>query len=231
MLPALIAEHADAIDKLCRDHNVRRLEVFGSAATGQWDPQRSDLDFIVDFGENSKVFAQVELQQALAELFGHEVDLISDHDYKNPYFRRSVEASRTHLWGEPRISRPVNGGHVHEHPALKYLWELREECDFLDETVSTSNLDDVLDNRALSRAVLQSLTRIGEQLNVLSRKEPDIAGRMTDPRGYVRQRNIIVHAYYDIDWDLIWHAVAVETPLIMEEVEALIAELDVQNRD
>lgn len=230
MLPALIAEHADAIDRLCRDHNVRRLEVFGSAATGQWDPQRSDLDFIVDFEGTVGLKALVHLQESLVQIFGRKVDLITDHEYDNPYFRRSVEASRTHLWGEPRASRSANGAHVSEHPALKHLWDLREECDFLNETVRSSSLDDVLDSRTLSRAVLQSLTRIGEQMNVLSRAEPGVARRMTDPRGYIGLRNIIVHAYYDINWQLIWHAMTVEAPLLYAEVEALIAELELQDR-
>jgi hypothetical protein len=39
--PALIA--------LCRRHRVRRLDLFGSAATGAFDPERSDLDFLVEF--------------------------------------------------------------------------------------------------------------------------------------------------------------------------------------
>ena len=39
----------DAIAALCRAHGVSRLQLFGSAATGGFDADRSDYDFIVDF--------------------------------------------------------------------------------------------------------------------------------------------------------------------------------------
>jgi predicted nucleotidyltransferase len=42
---------------LCRVHHVRRLEAFGSAARdggADFDPQRSDLDFLVEFEPHSR---------------------------------------------------------------------------------------------------------------------------------------------------------------------------------
>jgi len=34
---------------LCRRYGVRKLELFGSATDGAFDPRTSDLDFLVDF--------------------------------------------------------------------------------------------------------------------------------------------------------------------------------------
>jgi uncharacterized protein len=34
---------------LCRRFHVLRLDVFGSAARGDFDPERSDVDFLVEF--------------------------------------------------------------------------------------------------------------------------------------------------------------------------------------
>jgi uncharacterized protein len=49
MLP-LIAERRSEITDICRRFGVRRLAVFGSAARGEdFDPARSDLDFLVKF--------------------------------------------------------------------------------------------------------------------------------------------------------------------------------------
>ncbi len=42
-----LADHHDEIVALCRVYGVERLEVFGSAADGRFDPGRSDFDFIV----------------------------------------------------------------------------------------------------------------------------------------------------------------------------------------
>jgi hypothetical protein len=41
----LIEEHRVEIAGLCRKHGVKRLELFGSAARGDFDPGRSDVDF------------------------------------------------------------------------------------------------------------------------------------------------------------------------------------------
>ena len=48
MLP-LIAERRSEIAALCRRFHVRRLDMFGSAARGDFDPARSDIDFLVEF--------------------------------------------------------------------------------------------------------------------------------------------------------------------------------------
>lgn len=44
-----LARHRDELVRLCRHFGVRRLDVFGSAVHGQFDPARSDLDFLVEF--------------------------------------------------------------------------------------------------------------------------------------------------------------------------------------
>lgn len=101
MLP-LIEDQKDTIAELCRRHYVARLEVFGSAATGEFDPARSDIDFLVQFGEipDGRRFDHwFELQQELAELFGRHVDLVEPGAMRNPYFIRRVNESRRIVYG------------------------------------------------------------------------------------------------------------------------------------
>src|SRR5260370_10922073 len=47
----IVERNLPAIAELCRRFDVRRLDLFGSAATGPFDPARSDLDFLVEFEE------------------------------------------------------------------------------------------------------------------------------------------------------------------------------------
>jgi len=47
----LLEQHRDQLSALCRQYGVRRLDVFGSAANGRFDPARSDLDFLVEFND------------------------------------------------------------------------------------------------------------------------------------------------------------------------------------
>src|SRR5579885_1847880 len=78
---------------LCRRFGVRRLDLFGSAATGRFDPARSDLDFLVAFapagsGPSDTAKRDMRFLDELVKLFGCEVDLIDEADLQNPYLRR-----------------------------------------------------------------------------------------------------------------------------------------------
>lgn len=89
------------LQALCRRFGVRRLEVFGSAAGGRFQPETSDFDFLVEFepptgpGYADRYFGLLE---SLEALFGLPVDLVVASAVKNPYFRQSVDKSRTLLY-------------------------------------------------------------------------------------------------------------------------------------
>jgi predicted nucleotidyltransferase len=74
-----ILRHKDAIAELCRRHGVTRLEVFGSAARGEdFDPARSDADFLVQFTPDARFdnAGFLDLREALERLLGRSVDLV-----------------------------------------------------------------------------------------------------------------------------------------------------------
>jgi len=54
----LITDNRVQIAELCRIYGVQKLEVFGSAATEAFDPDRSDIDLIVDFADESPGLAR-----------------------------------------------------------------------------------------------------------------------------------------------------------------------------
>ncbi len=96
MIP-LIEQNRAALDRLCARHRVSRLELFGSAAGGDFDPQASDLDFLVEFlplkpGQHADAY--FTLLESLQALFGRPVDLLMVGAIKNPYFLQSVNQSR-----------------------------------------------------------------------------------------------------------------------------------------
>lgn len=45
---SLIDKNREALIRLCRSHHVKRLDVFGSAATDNFD-NSSEIDFLVKF--------------------------------------------------------------------------------------------------------------------------------------------------------------------------------------
>jgi uncharacterized protein len=99
----LIEQHRDEIRALCQQYGVRRLDLFGSAATGAFDPATSDLDFVATFANTrSPSYADRYLgfAEALQALFGRSVNIITERSIRNPYFRQAVEASRQPIYDE-----------------------------------------------------------------------------------------------------------------------------------
>ncbi len=93
-----IATHRDELRELCRRFHVRRLDVFGSAARAvDFDPARSDLDFLVEF-ELVELAAYFDvffgLKELLETLFGRKVDLVEAGAVRNSYMKASIERSR-----------------------------------------------------------------------------------------------------------------------------------------
>ena len=100
MIPA-VAQRAAELEQLCRRYGVLRLDLFGSAATGRYRPEESDLDFVVEFRTlpaAAYADAYFGLLEALEGLFGRPVDLVVGAAIKNPYFRQSVEETRTPVY-------------------------------------------------------------------------------------------------------------------------------------
>ncbi|MCC7263359.1 MAG: nucleotidyltransferase domain-containing protein [Candidatus Latescibacteria bacterium] len=94
MIP-LVLENQAAIERLCEQHHVRRLELFGSALSeATFNKGSSDLDFLVDFlplepGRRADTY--FGLREGLESLLGRPVDLVVRKAIKNPYFRQAID--------------------------------------------------------------------------------------------------------------------------------------------
>jgi uncharacterized protein len=96
--------HRDEVQSLCRRFGVQALDLFGSATGEAFDPQRSDIDFVVDFGpgEQPDLFNRYfGLNAALAALFGRKVDLVMAGAMVNPHFVAEVNRTRRPVYARP----------------------------------------------------------------------------------------------------------------------------------
>jgi predicted nucleotidyltransferase len=101
-LPRFITDRHAALAALCERTPTRRLALFGSATRADFDPERSDLDFVVTFDDLPSVDdanAFFELKQGLETLFERPVDLLTSNSMRNPYLRQRVEAEQVTLYG------------------------------------------------------------------------------------------------------------------------------------
>jgi hypothetical protein len=97
----IVAKKLPEVAELCRRFHVRRLDLFGSAVTEDFDPKRSDIDLLVEFDMKAPLRALEQyfgFKEALEALFGRPVDLVSQRAVRNPYLRRSIEEQRETLF-------------------------------------------------------------------------------------------------------------------------------------
>ena len=90
--------HLEELRGLCRRFYVRRLDVFGSAARSDFDPERSDVDFMVEFDRGHpdalSFGTYFGLKEALEALLNRPVDLVEPGAVRNPYLKANIEGSR-----------------------------------------------------------------------------------------------------------------------------------------
>ena len=81
---------------ICKQFNVNRLYLFGSAANGNFEND-SDIDLIVEFDRSSykgAVDQFMGLKEALEDFYNRPVDLLTSRRFRNPIFEREVEDSK-----------------------------------------------------------------------------------------------------------------------------------------
>jgi predicted nucleotidyltransferase len=100
---SVVEEKLSEVAELCRRFGVERLAVFGSAARDSFDPEKSDIDFVVSLANREPTASYADrylgLADALEDLLGRRVDLVTEESIRNPHFRREVEASRRPIYG------------------------------------------------------------------------------------------------------------------------------------
>lgn len=104
MIPVFEDKRAE-VAALCERYGVERLDLFGSAigAGDGFDPDHSDLDFVVSFERRDPqdLFGRYfGLEEELGALFGRKVDLVMEGALeKSRRFAKNVEGSRVPLYG------------------------------------------------------------------------------------------------------------------------------------
>jgi predicted nucleotidyltransferase len=96
-----IEQKRKEIETLCRGLRIRRLDLFGSAVGGSFDPNTSDVDVLVEFDVQpgfDYFGTYFDLKEGLERILGYPVDVISATSIRNPYFRDRVMRTRETLY-------------------------------------------------------------------------------------------------------------------------------------
>lgn len=80
--------HREAVERAARRRGALRVRVFGSASRGD-DREDSDVDLLVDFGDDATLFDVFALQEELEALLAHRVEIATQRGL-HPLIREQV---------------------------------------------------------------------------------------------------------------------------------------------
>jgi len=109
-----------------------------------------------------------------------------------------------------------------QREALGILLDIRDASRFIAHDTEGATFDTFVSDRRTQQLVAWNLTIIGVAANRLRRKHPDIAESISDIPKIVALRNVLIHAYDQIDHLTVWSAVHESLPLLRSEVEAIL---------
>ena len=91
-----LGKYIKNIQNICKALSVKRLGTFGSVNADNFN-ENSDIDMFVMFDNKSEgdLFTRYfELKERLEDLFGREVEIITEESIHNPYFKKSMEKTK-----------------------------------------------------------------------------------------------------------------------------------------
>ncbi len=100
-----IEKNKKEFNTLCKSHKVKKLFAFGSGVTSQFDPVKSDFDFLVELD----ITDPIEKGETLLSLwdkfelfFNREIDLLTNASLRNPYLKREIESTKKLIYDGSR---------------------------------------------------------------------------------------------------------------------------------
>ena len=90
---------------LCLEHKVKYLYAFGSSTTNSFDPEKSDIDLLVEIDYNDPLERGeklLSLWDKFEFFFHRKVDLLTDSSIKNPYLRKSIDSTKILIYDRKR---------------------------------------------------------------------------------------------------------------------------------
>jgi uncharacterized protein with HEPN domain len=110
-----------------------------------------------------------------------------------------------------------------KHEIKKYLFDVKTSIDSIYEYLEgKKDFTEYQKNKLLRRGIERELEIIGEAMNQVLKKYPDI--NIESARKIVDTRNWVIHGYDRVDDIIIWGIVINYLPKLKIEIEALLNE-------
>ncbi|CAM5282891.1 HepT-like ribonuclease domain-containing protein [Leifsonia shinshuensis] len=111
-----------------------------------------------------------------------------------------------------------------ESPA--FLWDAREAATKAASVAQGHGQPEYLGDWVLQAAVERQLEILGEALKNLRSTDAETAARIPNVHAIIATRNILVHAYAQVDQRRVWEILTDDLPELIPVLESLLAEID-----
>ncbi len=114
--------------------------------------------------------------------------------------------------------------------AKKCLYDIQHAAELLAQFTAGKTFSDYQREPMLRLALERGLTIIGEALSKFAKLDAALAVRISEHRSIIAFRNILVHAYAEVDDLIVWGIVETELPLLRQEAADLLREAEQQQK-
>jgi len=86
---------------LCKNHKVKYLYAFGSSVSEKFDPEKSDIDLLVEIDSKDPIDRGeklLSLWDLFEDFFNRKVDLLTDASLRNPFLRKSIDSTKVLIY-------------------------------------------------------------------------------------------------------------------------------------
>ena len=218
-LELFMEELLSLLPYLREKYGVKELGVFGSYLRGE-QRQDSDLDLLVDFEKDISLWNVMELEEFLSERLGVRVDLIMKSSLRfRPHTAEKILKSYVPVvenWKDI-----IRQKEMPKRDYREYIKDILQECEFVKKYTQGIEYEDFLESDLLRHAVVRALEVIGEAVknlpNELLEKYPQIEWKRV--KG---MRDRLAHAYFGVDYELLWKVVKEELPILCKVVRDML---------
>jgi uncharacterized protein with HEPN domain len=107
-----------------------------------------------------------------------------------------------------------------------YLWDACDAAENVLRFTQGRTFEEYSSDLLLRSAVERQLEIVGEALNQMSRRDPELASKIPQLGTIVGFRNILVHGYAEVDDGIVWRVTIDQLQPLIALLRKLLADLD-----
>ena len=105
---------------------------------------------------------------------------------------------------------------------LKLIYDIRQACGLISRFTEGKDFDDYAGDDLLRSGEERQFEIVGEALNRAVKIEPEIEDMISNVKRIISFRNFLIHAYPQVDHNVVWDIVKDSLPVLHKEVDEIL---------